>query len=80
MGLHTPSGSNGGSNGGSSSRFDPSQPTLFTVEGLIYYLSEEAVRGLFGAMLKVAAPGSIVDFDSLHKEASHCLFTGLRWG
>jgi hypothetical protein len=71
MGLHTPSGSNGGhagSNGGSSSRFDPSQPTLFTVEGLIYYLPEEAVKGLFAAMLKVAAPGSRVAFDFLHKE------------
>jgi hypothetical protein len=49
-------------------RFDPTLSTLFTVEGLIYYLPEEAVRELFGAMLRVAAPGSRVAFDFLHKE------------
>lgn len=52
----------------SGSRFDPAQPTLFTVEGLIYYLPQDAVRGLFEAMLRVAAPGSRVAFDFLHKE------------
>lgn len=57
------SGSSQGSKG-----FDPSRPTLFTVEGLVYYLSEEAVRGLFGALLRVAAPGSRVAFDFLNKQ------------
>jgi O-methyltransferase involved in polyketide biosynthesis len=52
----------------SSVAFDPNKPTLFTVEGLIYYLPKEAVQGLFAAMVKVAAPGSRVAFDFLHLE------------
>lgn len=51
-----------------SSNFDPTAPTLFTVEGLIYYLPEVAVQQLFRAILKVAAPGSRVAFDFLHKD------------
>lgn len=50
--------------------FDLQLPTLFTVEGLIYYLPESAVQQLFAAMLKVAAPGSRVAFDFLHKDVS----------
>jgi hypothetical protein len=61
----------------SSVAFDPSKPTLFTVEGLTYYLPTEAVQGLFAAMLKVAAPGSRVAFDFLHQEVRReC---GGRW-
>lgn len=43
---------------------------MFTVEGLIYYLPESAVQQLFGAILKVAAPGSMIAFDFLHKDVS----------
>lgn len=48
--------------------FDPCAPTLFTVEGLIYYLPHNAVQALFASMLRVAAPGSRVAFDFLHQE------------
>jgi hypothetical protein len=66
---NTKSDSGNGSSGSSSSgKFDPSQPTLFTVEGLVYYLTPSAVQALFGAMLRVAAPGSRVAFDFLHQE------------
>eukprot|EP01026_Neomeris_dumetosa_P005107 TRINITY_DN113_c1_g1_i5.p2 TRINITY_DN113_c1_g1~~TRINITY_DN113_c1_g1_i5.p2 ORF type:complete len:283 (+),score=39.31 TRINITY_DN113_c1_g1_i5:430-1278(+) len=47
--------------------FDPTQRTLFTIEGLIYYLPEQAVKALFIGIDKVAAPGSRVFFDFLHK-------------
>lgn len=60
--------SNNSTTAAAAAAFDPSKPTLFTVEGLIYYLPQEAVRQLFAAMLKVAAPGSRVAFDFLHKE------------
>lgn len=58
------------SSSGGSKAFDPNLPTLFTVEGLIYYLPEAAVQQLFGAVLKVAAPGSRIAFDFLHKDVS----------
>lgn len=48
--------------------FDASQPTLFTVEGLIYYLPQAAVQQLFGSLLQMAAPGSRVAFDFLHQQ------------
>eukprot|EP00775_Hariotina_reticulata_P011525 gene11525-11668_t len=48
--------------------FDPSLPTLFTLEGLIYYLPEAAVKRLFAALLSIAAPGSRLVFDFLHKK------------
>lgn len=56
------------STAGAAVGFDPTQPTLFTVEGLIYYLPTAAVRQLFASLLRVAAPGSRVAFDFLHKQ------------
>jgi O-methyltransferase involved in polyketide biosynthesis len=53
---------------GAAAGFDPTQPTLFTVEGLIYYLPTAAVQQLFASLLRVAAPGSRVAFDFLHKQ------------
>jgi hypothetical protein len=53
---------------GAAAAFDPTQPTLFTVEGLIYYLPTAAVQQLFASLLRVAAPGSRVAFDFLHKQ------------
>eukprot|EP01025_Chloroclados_australasicus_P023684 TRINITY_DN2396_c0_g1_i4.p1 TRINITY_DN2396_c0_g1~~TRINITY_DN2396_c0_g1_i4.p1 ORF type:complete len:400 (-),score=58.39 TRINITY_DN2396_c0_g1_i4:3780-4979(-) len=50
-----------------STSFDPTQRTLFTIEGLIYYLPEEAVKNLFLGLEAVAAPGSRIFFDFLHK-------------
>jgi O-methyltransferase involved in polyketide biosynthesis len=38
------------------------------VEGLIYYLPTAAVQQLFASLLHVAAPGSRVAFDFLHKQ------------
>ncbi len=46
--------------------FEPSQPSLFTVEGLVYYLPEGAVRGLLADIAALGAPGSRVQFDFLH--------------
>jgi O-methyltransferase involved in polyketide biosynthesis len=47
--------------------FNPNLPTLFTVEGLVYYLPHAAVQQLVGGIAEVAAPGSVVCFDFLHK-------------
>lgn len=49
--------------------FDPAQATLFTVEGLIYYLPEPAVRQLFGSIAQLSAPNSVLYFDFLHASA-----------
>ncbi|PNH09534.1 putative S-adenosyl-L-methionine-dependent methyltransferase [Tetrabaena socialis] len=43
--------------------FDPTQPALFTVEGLIYYLPKEACAALFAAISDYSAPGSRLYFD-----------------
>ena len=48
-------------------QFNPRLPTLFTVEGLIYYLPPAAVRKMMANIAEVAAPGSLVCFDFLHK-------------
>lgn len=50
--------------------FDASAPTLFTLEGLLYYLPQQSVRRLLREILTVAAPGSLVAFDTLHDEVS----------
>eukprot|EP01023_Acetabularia_acetabulum_P037892 TRINITY_DN3618_c0_g1_i1.p1 TRINITY_DN3618_c0_g1~~TRINITY_DN3618_c0_g1_i1.p1 ORF type:complete len:393 (+),score=88.68 TRINITY_DN3618_c0_g1_i1:234-1412(+) len=47
--------------------FDPTQRTLFTIEGLIYYLPEQAVVSMFKGIEQVAAPGSRIFFDFCHK-------------
>jgi O-methyltransferase involved in polyketide biosynthesis len=52
--------------------FDPSIPTLLTVEGLIYYLPPQSVSDLFAALLRVAPPGSRVAFDFLHQQVGAC--------
>ncbi|KAI3425331.1 hypothetical protein D9Q98_009095 [Chlorella vulgaris] len=49
--------------------FDPSQPTVFTCEGLIYYLPEDAVATLIASVADLAAPGSSLLFDFLHADA-----------
>lgn len=49
--------------------FDPHQPTLFTVEGLIYYLPEAAVSSLFSSISQLAAPSSRVFFDFMSTDA-----------
>ncbi|EFN53633.1 hypothetical protein CHLNCDRAFT_53521 [Chlorella variabilis] len=49
--------------------FDASRPTLFTCEGLIYYLPEAAVATLLTSVADVAAPGSRLLFDFLHADA-----------
>ena len=44
----------------SSTGFDPSLPTLFTMEGLIYYLPPDAARKLMKRIMQLSAPGSKV--------------------
>lgn len=48
--------------------FDAAAPALFTLEGLLYYLPDAAVRRLLSEVLAVAPPGSVVAFDFLHAE------------
>eukprot|EP00198_Chlamydomonas_reinhardtii_P010151 XP_001699488.1 predicted protein [Chlamydomonas reinhardtii] len=55
--------------------FDPALRTLFTVEGLLYYLPPPAVRRLLGSIREVAAPGSLVAFDYLEQD----VFAGRRF-
>lgn len=45
--------------------YDAAAATLFTMEGLIYYLPEDSVARLFGGIASRAAPGSRVCFDFL---------------
>jgi O-methyltransferase involved in polyketide biosynthesis len=37
--------------------YDPSAPTLFTLEGLLYYLPSAAAQGLFERISSMCAPG-----------------------
>lgn len=46
--------------------FDPSKKTLFLMEGLIMYLTNEAVTTLFGLLSDLASSGSIVVFDYIY--------------
>ncbi|CAL5223896.1 g6492 [Coccomyxa viridis] len=48
--------------------FDPSKPTLFTCEGILCYLPQGAVDGLMRQISALAAPGSRVCFDALHRD------------
>eukprot|EP00983_Pelagomonas_calceolata_P088689 1157230-Pelagomonas_calceolata.AAC.6 len=47
-----------------STGFDASVPTLFTVEGLIYYLPPAAARKLMKRIMQLSAPGSKVCFGT----------------
>lgn len=49
----------------SGSGFDPSQPALFTAQGLLYYLPPSAVYDLLQAVRTVSTPGSTFAFDFL---------------
>ncbi|KAG1674926.1 hypothetical protein FOA52_014719 [Chlamydomonas sp. UWO 241] len=49
--------------------FDPKLPTLFTIEGLIYYLPEAAAHRLVASVGRLAAPGSQLVFDFMHRAA-----------
>ncbi|KAL6745676.1 S-adenosyl-L-methionine-dependent methyltransferase [Haematococcus lacustris] len=49
--------------------FNPTEPALFTVEGLLYYLPQEAALALMGRITQLACPGSKVVFDFLHAAA-----------
>lgn len=50
-------------------RFDPSQRTLFTAEGLLYYLPPAAVHALLASVSRCAAPGSALYFDFMNRDA-----------
>jgi O-methyltransferase involved in polyketide biosynthesis len=45
--------------------FDPSLPTLFTCQGLLYYLPPAAVAGLLASVRSLGPPGSLLAFDYL---------------
>ncbi|GLI66322.1 hypothetical protein VaNZ11_010101, partial [Volvox africanus] len=69
--TNTNTNSNSSGRGG----FNPLDKTLFTVEGLIYYLPPLAVARLLVSLRAVASPGSRVAFDFLHQD----VFSGRRW-
>ncbi len=46
-----------------SAGFDATRPTFFSVEGLVIYLEEAAVRGIFARIDSLSAPGSVVVLD-----------------
>lgn len=50
--------------------FDPSAPTLFTLEGLLYYLPPAAVQGLFGRISSMCAPGEHRAAGGLQRKGS----------
>jgi O-methyltransferase involved in polyketide biosynthesis len=45
------------------------QPTLFTLEGLLYYLPQDAALALMARVTQLSAPGSRVAFDFMHTAA-----------
>jgi O-methyltransferase involved in polyketide biosynthesis len=49
--------------------FSTTEPTLFIVEGLIYYLEHADVAALFVGINKLSGPGSILCFDFMHSDA-----------
>lgn len=49
--------------------FNASCPTLYIIEGLIYYLPAAAVDALFRSISALAAPGSTICFDFLDSAA-----------
>nr|MDT0663437.1 SAM-dependent methyltransferase [Micromonospora sp. DSM 115978] len=49
--------------------FQPDQPSVWLLEGLLYYLPEERVRELLGRIRAVAAPGSRVLADLVNEAA-----------
>ena len=51
-------------------KFVAAEPTLYLVEGLVYYLPQKAVDNLFKSLGEVAFPGSILSYDF----ANYCLF------
>ena len=48
--------------------FDPSRKAAFLAEGLLYYLDESEVGGLFDALAPVAAKGSWLGVDTMSRE------------
>jgi methyltransferase (TIGR00027 family) len=52
---------------GRSPRFDAARPTLFTAEGLLYYVPAPAVDALLAAIAAAAAPGSRLAFDFIRQ-------------
>ena len=50
-------------------KFDPSTPTLFTMEGLIYYLSLPAAHRLLRTIGQLSAPRSLLQFDFMNIQA-----------
>lgn len=51
------------------SGFDPAQPTLWTCQGLLYYLPPAAVRALLAGVRGLSAPRSRLAFDFLRRAA-----------
>jgi hypothetical protein len=49
--------------------FDPKAKTVFTMEGLIYYLPPASAAALLASARKLSAPGSALAFDFLHADA-----------
>lgn len=70
------------------SAFDPKAPTLWVLEGLTYYLSEEDNALLFRSMAALSAPGSVFAatmapqklVDKLKRRKSKGLMSTWKWG
>ena len=58
------------------SSWDAARPSVAVAEGLLMYLPDEAVRGLFRALHQATAPGSRFVFTSLRAGAEGPLMTG----
>lgn len=48
--------------------FNPAQKAAFLAEGLLYYLDESAVNGLFETLGSLAVPGSWLGVDAINSE------------
>ncbi|MCX4903570.1 SAM-dependent methyltransferase [Streptomyces sp. NBC_00878] len=54
--------------------FDPSRPTAWLCEGLLYYLDPEAVERLVGTVGELSAPGSTLGAECLNADAADSPF------
>ncbi|HWQ78435.1 MAG TPA: SAM-dependent methyltransferase [Anaerovoracaceae bacterium] len=57
----------------SESGYDDTQPSLFSWEGVTFYLSPQAVDAMLEAISRHAAPGSLLSFDFQHVDHEHGL-------
>ncbi|WP_176728911.1 SAM-dependent methyltransferase [Thermogemmatispora onikobensis] len=58
--------------------YDPALPAIWLVEGLLFYLPNEAIHQLLGLISKLSAPQSWLAFDAIHSAMTSSPLTRQR--